>query len=97
MPKARATTVYLEGFYLAFDLGRPVTCSHREPVAVKGAIDADALRDDLNRSFLPGGRNRDKALSLGFEPHISILLLRRQPRGVQPFAVSRAPAFEVVG
>ncbi len=54
-----ARQVTLHGTYLAFDGDRPIQRLFVETVTVKGRkIDADAIRTDLNKSFLEGGRNR---------------------------------------
>ena len=96
MPRrARSQEVLLEGHYLAFTEGKAEIVVHRERARVTGPVSARALRDDLNKSFLPEGRNRKKAERLGFEPHISFLAVRH-PVNMAVIDTDKAPAFEVV-
>jgi hypothetical protein len=91
-----ARQVTLHGTYLAFDGDRPIQRLFVETVTVKGRkIDADAIRTDLNKSFLEGGRNRAWALARNLVPHISARFVRT-PLSLAVLGYSRAPMFEVV-
>jgi hypothetical protein len=95
MPRPRRQEVLLEGHFLSFADGKAQIVVHRERAPVTGPVSARALRWDLNKSFLPEGRNRAKAERLGFEPHISFLVVRH-PGNYAPIDTDKAAAFEVV-
>jgi len=91
-----ARQVTLDGTYLDFENGKPVLRLFAETITVKGkTIDAAALRHDLNKSFLKGGRNRVWALTRNLVPHISALFVRA-PASLAVLGFSKASPFEVV-
>lgn len=61
----------LVGHYLTFVDGVPTRKVWRETVNQTGPVNAKALREKLNRSFLRGGKNEVTGTNL--VPHISLL------------------------
>lgn len=94
MPRPSGTYfIDLDGHYIDFEGGAVVRKVWREKVQQRGPVNALALRLDLCKSFLPGGRNERTGEQV--VPHIAFLQVCN-PGNRAVLDTNAAPKFEVI-